>query len=165
MKIVTALCALFVSTSALADPTPLFEVLNDPSAKRPDYWITYKLDLNTNDSNDLVSAHYYGGRENGTIAIEDVIKDGAVLMRTQGVDAIKLLGPQLSAKDGGPVTLSYLKSIFEDPALFEMNLARSGSNWIATETATGKKIRQLRFKTRFCGNLGPCGVESLTVIE
>jgi hypothetical protein len=86
-------------------------------------------------------------------------------MRTQGVDAIKLQGPKLSAKDGGPVTLSYLKSIFEEPATLEMTLSRSDSGWSATETATGKKIRQLRFKTRFCGNLGACGVESVTVLE
>lgn len=146
--------------------TGLFQILNDPSSKRPDYWITYQLDLLTSESGDLLAGRYQGGRENGSFTIDEVKSaDGAVLMRSQGVDALKLLGPSVSAKDGGEVTFWYITSPFTEPGQLLMRLARTSSGWSATEASTGKAIRQLKIKTRFCGALGACGVESVTVLE
>jgi hypothetical protein len=102
----------------------------------------YPMSVRLDEQGDITQLQYEGSRV-GTVcfSIADLSR-GAVIMNTDSRDIIRLrVGSEFSAKDGGRVTLSYLKNgVSGRYENFTMELVRSGSWHLEENSRTFNRL-------------------------
>ena len=102
----------------------------------------YPMSVRLDEQGDITQLQYEGSRV-GTVcfSVADLSR-GAVIMNTDSRDIIRLrVGSEFSAKDGGSVTLSYLKNgVSGRYENFTMELVRSGSWHLEENSRTFNRL-------------------------
>jgi hypothetical protein len=153
------------ATPAFAGAQSLFQVMSDA---KPDK--RYEVQVATDDAGDITGMNFVSMRRSGQILEVEKwtlaeIQKGVTVLQEGQYKVMILTGRSLTAKDGGTVTIDYLRSgLSGERGKFGMEMQRLGAKWqIYTSRNTGMRAFTLMnlLKNEFLGRV--VGIRAITV--